>query len=59
MTFWMLAGLSFAFKSYTMHGVVDYGLLFSAVSQYESKSHYNIQCSEIFTLRNEKLHTET
>ena len=24
-----------------------------------SKSHYNIQCSEIFTLRNEKLHTET
>ena len=24
-----------------------------------SKSHYNIQCSEIFTLRNENLHTET
>ena len=38
MTFWMLAGLSFAFKSYTMHGVVDYGLLFSAVSQYEEES---------------------
>ena len=34
MTFWMLAGLSFAFKSYTLHGVVDYGLLLSAVSQY-------------------------
>merc|ERR1712227_837816 len=34
MTFWQLAGLSFAYKSYTIHGTVDYGLLLSAVSQY-------------------------
>jgi len=34
MTFWMLAGLSYAYRSYTLHGVVDYGLLFSAVSTY-------------------------
>jgi 7-dehydrocholesterol reductase len=34
MTFWMLAGLSYAYRSYTVHGVIDYGLLFTAVSQY-------------------------
>jgi len=34
MTFWQLAGLSFAYKSYTIHGAIDYGLLLSAVSQY-------------------------
>jgi len=34
MTFWQLAGLSFAYRSYTIHGQVDYGLLLSAVSQY-------------------------
>ena len=25
MTFWMLAGLSFTYKSYIIHGVIDYG----------------------------------
>lgn len=35
MIFWMLAGLSFAYRSYTLHrGAIDYGLLFSAISQY-------------------------
>lgn len=34
MTFWQLAGLSFAYRSYTKHGVVDWGLLLSAVSQF-------------------------
>lgn len=34
MTFWQLAGLSFAYRSYTLHGSVDYGLLLAAVSQY-------------------------
>ena len=34
MTFWQLAGLSFAYRSYTLHNEVDYGLLLSAVSQY-------------------------
>jgi 7-dehydrocholesterol reductase len=35
MTFWQLAGLSFAYKSYTIHdGEIDYGLLLSAISQY-------------------------
>mmetsp|Transcript_10779 Transcript_10779/g.32273 ORF Transcript_10779/g.32273 Transcript_10779/m.32273 type:complete len:325 (+) Transcript_10779:176-1150(+) len=34
MTFWMLSGLSFAYKSYTIHGRVDWGLTLSAVSQY-------------------------
>jgi len=34
MTFWMLAGLSFTYRSFTIHGRVDYGLLLSAVSQY-------------------------
>jgi 7-dehydrocholesterol reductase len=34
MTFWQLAGLSFAYRSYTIHGKVDYGLLLSAISQY-------------------------
>jgi hypothetical protein len=28
------------------------------VSRYVDEHLYNIQCSEIFTLRNEKLHTE-
>merc|ERR1719277_2980191 len=34
MTFWMLAGLGYAHRSYTIHGSVDYGLLFSALSTY-------------------------
>ena len=34
MTFWQLAGLSFAYRSYTLHGTVDYGLLMGAISQY-------------------------
>jgi hypothetical protein len=34
MTFWQLAGLSFAYRSFTLHGTVDYGLLLAAVSQY-------------------------
>jgi 7-dehydrocholesterol reductase len=34
MTFWQLAGLSYAYRSYTIHGQIDYGLLFSAISQY-------------------------
>uniref|UniRef100_A0A6U3VLR4 7-dehydrocholesterol reductase n=1 Tax=Ditylum brightwellii TaxID=49249 RepID=A0A6U3VLR4_9STRA len=34
MTFWQLAGLSFAYRSYTLHGVIDWGLTLSAVSQY-------------------------
>lgn len=34
MTFWMLAGASFAYRSFTLHGSWDYGLLFSAISQY-------------------------
>ena len=32
--------------------------MFMALGNGTSKSHYNIQCSEIFTLRNEKFHTE-
>ena len=34
MTLWQLAGLSFAYKSYLLHGAIDYGLLLSAISQY-------------------------
>ena len=34
MMYWMLAGLSFAYRSYTIHGAWDYGLVFSAISQY-------------------------
>ena len=34
MTFWQLAGLSFAYKSYVLHGEYDYGLIFAAASQY-------------------------
>lgn len=39
MTFWMLAGFSFTYRSYTLHGAgdwknLDWGLLFSAISQY-------------------------
>ena len=34
MTFWMLAGLSYTYSSYELHGKIDYGLLLSAVSQY-------------------------
>merc|ERR1719408_369670 len=30
----MLSGLSYTYRSYTMHGNLDYGLMFSAVSQY-------------------------
>merc|ERR1719199_266858 len=35
MTFWMLAGLSFTFSSWSKHNNdMDWGLLFAAVSQY-------------------------
>ena len=34
MSYWQLAGLSFAYRSFTLHGAVDYGLLLAAVSQY-------------------------
>ena len=34
MTYWQLAGLSFAYKSYTLHGRWDPGLVLAAVSQY-------------------------
>ena len=34
MTFWQLAGLSFCYRSYTLHGDMDWGLFFSALSQY-------------------------
>jgi hypothetical protein len=35
MTYWQLAGLSFTYRSYTLHdNQLDWGLLFSAVSQY-------------------------
>eukprot|EP00804_Cyclotella_cryptica_P020693 CCRYP_003487-RA/>CCRYP_003487-RA protein AED:0.34 eAED:0.34 QI:217/1/1/1/0/0/2/206/530 len=35
MTYWQLAGLSFCYRSYVLHGnVMDWGLFFSALSQY-------------------------
>lgn len=35
MTFWQLAGLSFCYRSYVLHGnQLDWGLFFSALSQY-------------------------
>lgn len=34
MTFWQLAGVSFCYRSYTIHGKLDWGLFFSALSQY-------------------------
>jgi len=34
MTFWQLAGISFAAASYEKHGAVDYGLWLCALSQY-------------------------
>ena len=35
MTFWQLAGLSFCYRSYKLHGnAMDWGLFFSALSQY-------------------------
>ncbi|KAL7482421.1 hypothetical protein ACHAW6_008096 [Cyclotella cf. meneghiniana] len=35
MTYWQLAGLSFCYRSYLLHGnVMDWGLFFSALSQY-------------------------
>jgi len=35
MTFWQLAGLSYFYRSYTMHGnTMDWGLFYSALSQY-------------------------
>ena len=35
MTFWQLAGLSYCYRSYVLHGnVMDWGLFFSALSQY-------------------------
>jgi len=35
MTYWQLAGLSFCYRSYTLHGdTMDWGLFFSALSQY-------------------------
>ena len=37
----------------------DYGLVVLADKRYDQIHLYNIQCSEIFTLRNENLHTKT
>lgn len=35
MTYWQLAGFSFCYRSYVLHGnVMDWGLFFSALSQY-------------------------
>ena len=34
MPFWQLAGLSFCYRSYTMRGELDWGLFFTALSQY-------------------------
>jgi len=34
MTFWMLAPLSFTYKSYALHGALDYGLALGAASQF-------------------------
>lgn len=35
MTFWQLAGLSYCYRSYTLHDrTLDYGLFFAALSQY-------------------------
>eukprot|EP00581_Thalassiosira_minuscula_P010938 CAMPEP_0183714164 /NCGR_PEP_ID=MMETSP0737-20130205/8796_1 /TAXON_ID=385413 /ORGANISM="Thalassiosira miniscula, Strain CCMP1093" /LENGTH=525 /DNA_ID=CAMNT_0025943069 /DNA_START=36 /DNA_END=1613 /DNA_ORIENTATION=- len=35
MTYWQLAGFSFCYRSYALHGnVMDWGLFFSALSQY-------------------------
>jgi len=35
MTYWQLAGFSFCYKSYVLHGnMMDWGLFFSALSQY-------------------------
>jgi len=35
MTFWQLAGLSFCYRSYVLHGdTMDWGLFYSALSQY-------------------------
>jgi 7-dehydrocholesterol reductase len=34
MTYWMLAGISFAYKSKELHGVWDWGIIFCAASQF-------------------------
>jgi 7-dehydrocholesterol reductase len=34
MMFWQLAGLSYCYRSYTLHGSLDWGLFFSALSQF-------------------------
>ncbi|KAL7554649.1 hypothetical protein ACHAWF_018255 [Thalassiosira exigua] len=34
MTFWQLAGWSFCYRSYRLHGELDWGLFFAALSQY-------------------------
>lgn len=34
MTFWQLAGFSFCYRSYVLHGSIDWGLFFAALSQY-------------------------
>jgi hypothetical protein len=34
MTFWQLAGLSFCYRSFVLHGSLDWGLFFSAISQF-------------------------
>jgi 7-dehydrocholesterol reductase len=34
MSFWQLAGISFAYKSYTLHGKMDPGIILCATSQY-------------------------
>lgn len=34
MTYWQLAGLSYAYRSFTLHGEPDWGLVLAALSQY-------------------------
>ena len=34
MTYWQLAGVSFAYRSYTLHGAVDPAIVLCALSQY-------------------------
>jgi len=34
MTFWMLAGVSYTYKSFVKYGELDYGLALAALSQF-------------------------
>jgi hypothetical protein len=44
---------------WVLSGSISYKRLSMRRAMYVDEHLYNIQCSEIFTLRNEKLHTET